>query len=43
VYFKVQQQADVLAFSVGNFKAAIVNDPSAQMTENMMEFSRAVN
>lgn len=43
VYFKVQQQADVLAFAVSNFKSHVVPDASVNFADYMMDFSRTLN
>ena len=40
VYFKVQQQADVVVFEVSDFKTQISNTPMTVFAERMAEFSR---
>ena len=43
LYFKVQQQADVVAFEVANLKPNIVANPMQFFTDKMSEFCRRKN
>ena len=42
MYFKVQQQADVVAFEVSEeFRTTLVNNPATFFADKMADFSRA--
>lgn len=43
IYFKVQQQADVIAFEIPNLKPSITSNPMAFLSEKMSEFCRKKN
>ncbi|CDW86386.1 UNKNOWN [Stylonychia lemnae] len=43
IYFKVQQQADVVAFEVSNIKSTVVPNPMHYFADKMSEFVRRKN